>query len=1155
MACCPVCQRKFRSKRGLTMHLHQKKDCNNKVLPLPVHPNFLDSAYTPRCVFTTPYTPSSVPESPFHPRNPGHPLHAPLSPPASSLLDVLSDPPPLLVLPPRPTHLLVNSDHGTCVVDLALPPSSPQLLENSNSKLCDDASGYGNNCYSSAFCQSPIEVHLNSRTEPSSPIKSTSSDISDFVSLLECGHSFHSSKSIPVFSDCSITSEVEYLQNPTQYQSPIFLDEFIVNYDFPSTVEGFENDDPDYHTSLSKQVMAHKERSDPSSPIPSFLAAQVLLLKKLVDARSPLSLFDEIMKWHLRALELSFSPLPAHVISSTNRMLLSRNQVVSQLKTFFGYEGMYPRSIPIELPDNLGLATVVVHDAEQCIRSLLEDAFLMQSSNLLFPNNNPLSPPDPNPKIRADVDTSSLYFEAYSTYIKVPGLEVLCPIILYSDKTVTDFHGNLSLHPVSFTLGIFNRETRNNPRAWRTLGYVPNVKASANAKTSSDKARIYHIVMDVILHSLRCLQRTGGIYWPFLCYNDESYEVVFKIPILMIIGDTEEHDRMVGRYTSRSTQILYCCRYCRCPTSEIKSIRTFPYTKQDDIRALILQKKYNSLKELCYQPLPRNAFHDLQYCDTDRGINGATPAELIHLVQLGFHFYALEAFFGLKTITQEQRKRNKRSSISKKQGRKSIIRRKSGNDKRSPTPRSSSESDSSSPLIYSAPQETETGKNRFFTPSTCLRFDSHARFYGRLLQHQSSRNLPRCYFSHGVTGNKKKNAHEMQGVLLVSTVILCSSYGYRDACHPLGNNRWSSFIQLFSELIMFEEICKRTTGFTTHEICTLRRYIPPFLDFFKRVVDRKEGAGLDIIKFHLPLHLADDIERFGCPENFNSGPSESRHKTEVKMPAQRTQKRFDTFDYQTATKYTDNLLINLAISKVHSDKAQTSTLSLSSSSGRSASHDKKHTLFGKSFVVSCDKRKQEREKWNDKHLQNVIQDIIVSKILPFITNPSLFCYTALRVDDVLFRANPVRHPKEHWLDWCIIDWGRKHGCIPAQILIFLKIESILSPITIGDTTVSKNGMYALIHSLTSQPSKMDRAHEACPFILWAKKTMDHSHLQSVNDLPLISIVSVESIKSSALCLPADPEKHTIFQEEYLFLHERSLWDEMYFKLMNKSIKN
>ena len=63
---------------------------------------------------------------------------------------------------------------------------------------------------------------------------------------------------------------------------------------------------------------------------------------------------------------------------------------------------------------------------------------------------------------------------------------------------------------------------------------------------------------------------------------------------------------------------------------------------------------------------------------------------------------------------------------------------------------------------------------------------------------------------------------------------------------------------------------------------------------------------------HLPLHVVDDIKRFGSPENISSGPGESQHKESVKAPGGKTQFRSNTFEAQTARNYVDNLAVRRA---------------------------------------------------------------------------------------------------------------------------------------------------------------------------------------------------------------------------------------------------
>ena len=62
------------------------------------------------------------------------------------------------------------------------------------------------------------------------------------------------------------------------------------------------------------------------------------------------------------------------------------------------------------------------------------------------------------------------------------------------DKTHTDVNGRLCLEQVRFTLGIFVRETRNKPQAWRTLGYI-NDQQLIVCTNSTEKAQDYHFML------------------------------------------------------------------------------------------------------------------------------------------------------------------------------------------------------------------------------------------------------------------------------------------------------------------------------------------------------------------------------------------------------------------------------------------------------------------------------------------------------------------------------------------------------------------------------------------------------------------------------------------------------------------------------------
>ena len=66
---------------------------------------------------------------------------------------------------------------------------------------------------------------------------------------------------------------------------------------------------------------------------------------------------------------------------------------------------------------------------------------------------------------------------------------------------------------------------------------------------------------------------------------------------------------------------------------------------------------------------------------------------------------------------------------------------------------------------------------------------------------------------------------------------------------------------------------------------------------FKFIAPSPTGMRNNTIKFHLVLHLAENILDYGVPQNFNSGFAESAHISLAKDTARNTQKHTDSFLY------------------------------------------------------------------------------------------------------------------------------------------------------------------------------------------------------------------------------------------------------------------
>ena len=85
----------------------------------------------------------------------------------------------------------------------------------------------------------------------------------------------------------------------------------------------------------------------------------------------------------------------------------------------------------------------------------------------------------------------------------------------------------------------------------------------------------------------------------------------------------------------------------------------------------------------------------------------------------------------------------------------------------------------------------------------------------------------------------------------------------------------------------------------------LMRHIAP-------VSSCSSGMGNNTIKTHLVLHLGEDIQDYGVPDNVNSAYAESAHIPLAFVTAKNTQKYSMSFTKQAAHRYIENLVISLA---------------------------------------------------------------------------------------------------------------------------------------------------------------------------------------------------------------------------------------------------
>jgi hypothetical protein len=823
------------------------------------------------------------------------------------------------------------------------------------------------------------------------------------------------------------------------------------------------------------------------------IRAKIELLKLLNKSKAPLYLFDSIMSWTKKAVN-------EYDLDFGNDRIVSRQKLVQELKIQFDLKGIEPFIKTVQLRGSNNQTEIVLHSFKEMFYSLLNDKELMNPNNLLidetdiFDESIGITQKETS-KVYNDIDTGSVYKKGREIYLNTHG-DTLCPIIFFIDKTHTDVNGRLCLEPIRFTLGIFNRETRNNPKAWRTLGYIPDQAQMKKCKPL-EKAIDYHHIMEIILEDFKKSQKER-IQWTLELNDNKRHTVFFKIPVLFIIGDTEGHDKISGRFTSRAN-IKRLCRCCNIPFEETDNPQfKFKLHKHKTVMEQVSKGTTESLRKISMHKLS-NAWADVDFCDPERGLYGALCGDLMHCLQHGLFMYLIQMLFDqkkVKTVLTDAEKKQNRDILSNRCA---------------------------------------------FPESYCAGFDTLCRVYGKLLMHQSDRSLSRTHFHSSYVSTARKNANEMSGILLVYLMVFNSSEGRGNIDRQLGEGRNGDFIQLIESMLMLENCC-HADDLKSSNLKLLNRFMPYVLNMFKDTLNRQVGCKMKIIKFHLPIHFPNDIIRFGSMQNFDTGIGESHHKTESKLPAKNTQRRRSNFEYQTALRNVDNIAINMAHANMDTIETETDdTINDIISKWYRYIYDQHKKLCW--FKKNTKKRQLLPCRWKDtrfqKQIESICHDIIENKCL----NGPIRFFAQHNRGNYIFRADPCYDKNGPWYDWAFVHW-EGHGNIPAKLLLFMDIsdDEFLKPFDIGSTSITGSGQYVIAYSLASTKSSIG-AHGKSVLVQYAK----------IDPSIDLCVFPVESIFCPVTAVPYQTNTSIVDAEEWILLSPKEKWNEIFFKFMKDEL--
>ena len=582
------------------------------------------------------------------------------------------------------------------------------------------------------------------------------------------------------------------------------------------------------------------------TPASSF-TTQLRLQELVYRNRGSLKMYDEIIKIiNDYTSQSDFSPYDK---------LLPRKAFHDRLEEIFETKNFRPTYGTVRLHNDV-MATVPVFDMRAMILSIVHDDTLMKEENFAEGLDIFTGHSDTN------CNANDLYGEIHTGDAWQPAVERFCGcdgkympfgIVIFADKSHSDLHGVLSLTPITFTATFFNRTVRNNPDCWRPMAYLPNLSFGNSDDDAVDKVEDEHRCIAFGLKSLIEVSEEGGIKTKVM-----GREVIIKPFIHFFIGDTEGHNKWLGHYQGSKPGISRPYRDCHCSFEELSSPEpNCTYTKASEFRrALRLivrnsdsndakskQYKKDGLKMLKKQS--RHFVHNALYqtklplSNNEHGANKMCPPESLHVMDAGITVYMVES------------------------------------------------------LKYRVP-----GGRTVVELNT-----QHERMFNRM-RRQSMRDVPRGSVRNGLLETTRCQSSERKGNMFLLLCIAETADGELILRHELNytTNHWKQWKELLKLYLSMEEWFHDARS--KEEVDRARAVVSDVITkikfYFPRTMD---SQGYNIPKMHALAKMIDYIVLFGSAMNFYGGPGEASHKSFVKAPGLKTQRRVCEFASQVADQY------------------------------------------------------------------------------------------------------------------------------------------------------------------------------------------------------------------------------------------------------------
>ena len=774
----------------------------------------------------------------------------------------------------------------------------------------------------------------------------------------------------------------------------------------------------------------------------------IKLLHLLKEKNAPMNAYEATTLWHLKQARF----LREHETLSDYQGHIGRKTIMKTLIRRYNFENKLPFQKTIRLPSSGTVARITCHDAKATLQRLLTDPRI-KAEDYLFFGGDPLAPPPEDRATIADLNTGDAFYHTYHALVQGDGEQIM-PIVLYCDGTAVSHFHDMEIIQVNIALGIMTREARTKPYCWAPLGYIEKVHEhggrgsaileEANHLETQDgdhsvdstetvieatavgegAIQDFHAMMAVILEEFLDVQARGFLFdeWN-LAKQTLTRDIHYQTFVPFVRADTKEADMFCGKYGQRLTT-QQICRKCHIPLATCDDhLASYRLKTVLEVQKLVEKGDLEGLKAIS-QTYLTNAFHEVRFSmGNNRGIHGSCPSEMLHAFLLGTFKYLRDIFF---------------EYIGK---------------------------DSEGARIINA----------------------LSKVYSKFFARQSDRTMPGAAFTKGIQVGKLMGK-DYRGVLLIILAMLRSTKGQSVLRRHKNFKLESSlmdWILLVETMLTWESYLNEPLMERAHvkRLEKKHRYI---MYLMRKIAQRNKGMGLKLAKFHMILHLWEDIMEFGVPLETDTSANESMHKPSKKA-SKMTQKAADTFNFQTAMRLVEFTLLDLAMEEITTGnvpwqyytkrpgKSKKDSVAVADTEATSepdtSTGDLKIVVFEQEngepgFRVVTRSKFRSKMKLNKDlldfliGLQDEVQDHISTESLPI--------FTVHKRAGQTFRGHPNFRGKGPWRDWVWVDWGAPYGEMPCHIWCFVVLQGMptgRNRLRYGDIGLA-DGVYAVVENST-----------------------------------------------------------------------------------------